>query len=327
MRIKVTTLSPIHIGDGNSYVENFNFVRDGDDIYIFDEFKVLEYFISKKFLIPQSNIERFFSNQKNNIIKNELYKRKIKSFFKKNEILTNISSQNNPIIPGSSIKGAIETAVFSLLAENSERVEIIKNALQDRQINKNRFNQRKPHTIDSDFKKIFTYLKVSDSFEALQTQIYKTINIKKDKSNQGSRENKLNKIANYVESIIPNQTFEITIKDESDKEYRNKLFSNLVKICNGYYLPKINQDIKYYFYKKGTIKLKQLGEKRFLLNIGRFGGAEKKTIDSFRYIKSSHCNDKTKTSAITFALEKNGNPPYFENELLPFGWVVCEILD
>jgi len=327
MRIKVTTLSPIHIGDGNSYVENFNFVRDGDDIYIFDEFKVLEYFISKKFLIPQSNIERFFSNQKNNIIKNELYKRKIKSFFKKNEILTNISSQNNPIIPGSSIKGAIETAVFSLLAENSERVEIIKNALQDRQINKNRFNQRKPHTIDSDFKKIFTYLKVSDSFEALQTQIYKTINIKKDKSNQGSRENKLNKIANYVESIIPNQTFEITIKDESDKEYRNKLFSNLVKICNGYYLPKINQDIKYYFYKKNFIKLSRLGEKRFLLNLGRFGGAEKKTIDSFRYIKNSHCDDKTKTSAVTFALEKNGTSPYFENELLPFGWVVCEILD
>jgi len=246
-------------------------------------------------------------------------------------LLEQVSTSNKTIITGSSIKGAIETAIFSLLAENSRRVENIKNAIQNRQIDKNIFfNDEKPwitpHTIDRDFKKIFTYLKVSDSFEKLQTQVYKTINIKKEQEHQKFREDTVNKIANYVEAIVPNQTFEITIKDESDREYANKIFSNLAKICNGYYLSKINQDIKYYFYKKGVIKLKQLEENKFILNIGRFGGAEKKTIDKFRYIRNSKAIDKTKTSAVTFALEKNGTPPYFENELLPFGWVLCEVI-
>jgi len=335
MKIKLTTLSPIHIGDGNSYIENFNFVRDGDDIYIFDELKVLDYFISKNFLVPQNNLEQFFNNQKKHIIDNTLYKRKIKSFFRKNkEILTTISSQNVPIIPGSSIKGAIETAIFSLLVDGNNRVDSIRNVLNFK-IDKGVFyNSQKsrltPHTLK--FKEIFTYLKVSDSIfkKEVNTQIFKTINMKKDKKKQVQRGHKVEKIANYVEAILPKEEFEIYIKDESDKRYNRKIFSNLSRICNAYYIPKINDDIKYYFYKKGSIDtslLKGLGEKKFILNIGRFSGAEKKTIDDYRLISNSHCNDKNKTSAITFALEKNGTPPFFENELVPFGWVVCEIIE
>ena len=323
MRIKVTTLSPIHIGDGNFYNENFNFVRDKDYFYIFDEFKVMDFFISKNFIIPQK-IENLISKQIKKIINDKIYKRKIKSFFRKSEILSNISSQNNPIIPGSNIKGAIETAIFSLLVDNNERVEKIRDVLNF-DINENTFfNPQRPyltpHTIN--FKELFTYLKVSDSIEKLDTQIYKTINIKKNKEYQKLRDKKVERIANYVESIMPNQSFEITIKDESDKKYEDKIFSNIGRICNSYYIPKINEDIKYYFYKKGSINtslLKGLGEKKFILNIGRFGGAEKKTINEYRYIKNSHCDDKTKTSAVTFALEQNGTPPDFENELVPFG--------
>ncbi len=331
MRIKVTALSPIHIGDGNFYNENFNFVRDDDYIYIFDEFKVMDFFISKKFLMPVK-IENLISKQVKTIIDNKLYKRRIKSFFRKNEILSNISSQNNPILPGSSIKGAIETAIFSLLVEGNARVGKIRNVLPNDIINKNIFlNPHKPwltpHTIK--FKEIFTYLKVSDSMEKLNTQIYKTINIKKNKEHQKLREKKVERIANYVETIMPHQSFEITIKDESDKEYEDKIFSNIGRICNGYYISKINEDIQYYFYKRGFINtshLSNLSNKKFILNIGRFSGAEKKTIDGYRYIQNSHCDDKTKTSAVTFALEKEGTSPYFENELIPFGWIVCEII-
>jgi len=331
MKIKITTLSPIHIGSGEEYDKNFNFIVDGDYIYLLDEFQVVEFFISQNMIVPENlnYLKTFIEKNKDKLIKNKIYKRKIKSYWQNmNTILENLSTQNKAIISGSSIKGAIETAIFSLLVDDNERVENIKNHLENQNFPENRFSERNraKHTIDKDFKKIFTYLKISDSIDELQTQIYKTINIKKDKSHQGNRGGKVEQIANYVESIQPKQEFIITIKDESDKEFENKIFENdLSKICNGYYLPKLNKQLKYYFYKKGSIGLSQLNG-RFLLNLGRFGGAESKTIDEYRYIRNSHDDDKNKTSAITFALEKNGTPPFFENELVPFGWVLCEII-
>ena len=330
MQVKIKILSPIHIGSGVEYDKNFNFIVDDEDVYLLDEFDVVEFFVSKNMIVPDNLVylKNFIEKHKKELIENKVYKRKIKSYWQNmNTLLENVSTQNNPIISGSSIKGAIETAIFSLLVNDNERVENIKNHLNNRRFDERRFNDRKrPHTIDEDFKKIFTYLKVSDSIENLQTQMYKTINIKKDKSHQGNREKKVEKIANYVESIKPNQEVIITMKDETDKLFREKIFQNdLAKICNAYYLSKLNTQLKYYFYKKGSIGLKTLDGK-FLLNIGRFGGAENKTIDKLRYIRNSHCDNKNNTSAITFALEKNGTSPYFENELLPFGWVLCEII-
>jgi len=71
----------------------------------------------------------------------------------------------------------------------------------------------------------------------------------------------------------------------------------------------------------------QLKEKKFLLNVGRFGGAVKKSMDNRRKIKNSHCNDKRYVTAKTFALEKEcKDNTYYENCLIPFGWILCEII-
>jgi len=94
-------------------------------------------------------------------------------------LLEHISTQNKPIVTGSSIKGAIETAIFNLLVEGNDRVKDIKDSLTNFKFNQDRFE--KNHTTDKDFINIFRNLKISDSTEDLETKIYKSLNMKKDK--------------------------------------------------------------------------------------------------------------------------------------------------
>jgi len=45
MKIKITTLTPIHISSGNEYENNFNMLSANDKVYIYDEFKIAQFFI------------------------------------------------------------------------------------------------------------------------------------------------------------------------------------------------------------------------------------------------------------------------------------------
>ena len=64
-RYKITTLSPLHIGSGEEYELNFNLLYKDGFIYIYDEFKLVEFFILKNIEIPtkiealKENILRF----------------------------------------------------------------------------------------------------------------------------------------------------------------------------------------------------------------------------------------------------------------------------
>ena len=335
MKIRITTLSPIHISSGREFDENFNFFVENGKVYILDEFKLVEFFISQKILIPDNlnMLKNLINNKKQLLISNKVYEREFDTEmlkFGNKPLIEHITTQNTPIIPGSSIKGAIETAVLDLLVKNDERVQDIKERLNIN-ISKKIFEGKRGHTTNQNFIKLFKTLKVSDtSLQDVKTKVYKTINMKKDKSHQETRTQKVERIANFVEAITPNQTFEIELKDE------NGYFHNLVKICKGFYAPHFNQELKFYFKKPypkeiqlHISKLKKSAvnsDKTFILNVGRFGGALKKTISRYRYIKNSHSDDKKDTTAITFALEKNGKPPFFENDLQPFGWLLCEII-
>ncbi|GAB6044541.1 hypothetical protein JCM11957_01390 [Caminibacter profundus] len=335
-KCKITTLSPIHISSGREFELYFNMLRDENFVYLYDEFEIAKFFISKNIEIPSNfnELKKLIERFQKEIINANIHFRKIENNLKITKpLLEQISTASKPIIPGSSIKGAIESAIFDLLVNNSQRVIDIKNVLEKKIFEKDRFSDfrgKAKHTFDKDFKKIFTFLKFSDSYELLKTKIYKTINIKKDKNKQKYREDRVKQISNLVEAISPNQTFFIDFRDISINYFDKNIFHNIGSICNEYYIPKINQDIKFYFYKKGSINtsnLKDLNNNKFILNVGRFGGAEKKSIEKFRYIKRSKAENKTTTSAVTFALEQNVTPPYFENELIPFGWLLCEIIE
>lgn len=124
-RVKVTTLRSVHIGNGNFLQNNSDFVIDNDNIYIIDPKKVLDiigierldYWVSA--IERQENIMEFLRRIGRNCSPNEYSSR----------IIDNYSTINNdktlkecihdgrgyPYIPGSSIKGAIRTALLSAI--------------------------------------------------------------------------------------------------------------------------------------------------------------------------------------------------------------------
>lgn len=333
-RYKITTLSPIHISSGEEYENNFNMLSSNGFVYIYDEFKIAQFFIDKNIEIPtnldtlKQRIEKF----KDEIIASNVHIRKIESEFKQIDkpLLENISTAGKPIITGSSLKGSLRTAILDSITNNTDEWSNIVQNFRNHNFDEKRFKAK----FDNDFANIFKYLKVSDSLNDLNTRIYKTINMKKDKDHQGSRERKVKSLVNLVECIKPNQTFEIEITDSSSLiNYENEIFSNLGNDCNKFYIPWYKDELKNYFKaptkaSKTTFeKLEKLNNDCFIVNIGRFGGAERKSINNLRDIKNSKADDKSTTSARTYALEKTANDEvYYRKELSPFGWLLCEII-
>lgn len=327
-RYKITTLSPLHIGSGEEYELNFNLLYKDGFIYIYDEFKLVEFFILKNIEIPtkiealKENILRF----KDEIIASNLHKRKIFSSFTQisKPVLEQVSTQNNPIITGSSIKGAIKTAYIYRMVQNDE----FKKEQDDFKIKNKLINEKKDliKRIDGKItnitKTIFRNLKISDSFTPLSTQIFKSINIKKEKSHQSKRGEKVNQIANFTESIKVGESTEITIN------ISDKYFDDLKTVCNEYYQLAFNKEFDNYFLNKLKFPKINLKPNQFLLNIGRFSGAELKSIEEIRRLSRTGADVDWETSARTYALEKNiQDNTYFENSLLPFGWLLCELVD
>ncbi len=330
-KYKLTTLSPIHISSGNEFELNFNALYKDGYIYLYDEFNIVDFFIANNIIVPQNlnNLKNIIERNRTKIIESNLHIRKIESSFSNfnKPIFEQLNTSYNPIISGSSIKGSIRTAILECLYNDDTVCNGIKDIMKNKNLSKDRLLDKKGRIpFDSDFANIFRYLKINDSFSTLETKNYKTINVKKDKSHQQAREYRTEEISNYIEAIKPNQTFEIEITDISDKQ----IFKNIGIICNKFYIPFFGKDEQIYASKKGYLrdKVKKLSSDIFLINIGRFSGAEQKSLNNIREIKGVKEFDKSKTIARTFALEQSiKDKIYFENELLPFGWILCEKLD
>jgi CRISPR-associated protein Csm5 len=317
-KYKVTVLSPIHIGNGNEYSIGYNLISKDKYVYIYDEFKLGEFFLKNNLGMPTSESEMSakLNAYADKIIATNTHIRAIENDFNINKaLLACISSQQSPIIPGSSIKGSIRTAMLEQM-------------VQDDKIGKGRFVNEKNHyieTFDKHLVGIFRQLKISDSLGYLQTKVYKTINIKKEHPCQQNRTNRVKELANFVEAIKPKQTFEIFITNQG--------FNDLSKICNNYYFKAYNKEIKLYFKKMSIIFDENVRERfktgcAFLLNVGKFSGAEIKSISKFRDIKNSKADDKSTTTTRTFALETGAkDETFFEHELLPLGWLLCEVVE
>ncbi|MEA3494437.1 MAG: type III-A CRISPR-associated RAMP protein Csm5 [Bacteroidota bacterium] len=138
-KVKIKTLTPVHIGSGVDLQSNIEYLFINDKIGVIDDKKVLQ-------VIGEENINRWVSiiNSKDNLLD---YLRKRKNDIKlsdvalremdvyasdigKNKTLKEQlhSAKGFPMIPGSSIKGAIRTTVISYLIEKeTDRVKNIIN--------------------------------------------------------------------------------------------------------------------------------------------------------------------------------------------------------
>ena len=369
MTLKLTVLTPVHIGTGEHY-EPINFVIDNGYLYEFDEvefYKKLDSRQKQEFLKAVENrsdeslfqIHRIIKNNKKAAIDSAYHKVQVSKGIEKayenkigravqieggrkkpktkvfNQFLIErtirLPNSYKVYIPGSSIKGAISTA------------------LQEMIFKKNRGLYNRLFVNSNPSENFMKELSVSDT---IPIKTYSVIGYALNKErfeddNLGPK--------NLIEVIFSNEkqnsVFEsnLTLKDEYCEVPYQINIEKIKKACNEHYYPIFEQIMSGYAYFKGRTvddftneyfsgmfyeKYKdfKLKENQFLTRIGKYSQARAVTIDGCRNIrvKISGGGPKRKpnrwenldqeTTSWLFGFNENSN-----NNLLPFGWVLCEI--
>jgi len=336
-------MSPIYVGYSDVY-EPFNFVVDPDSshMYYIDIEKFLLYLTDKDrqtiFEISKDtssySLVKFyrFMNSKLDYVKShpKIILRKIKicsGFYNHYKKILNLSPSdtkqinqflitmlsynvnlNQPIIPGSSIKGSIRTAILNYYSNQVPR-----------NIDDDRFLQKKILGYKYVNEDPLKYLKVSEFLpKKVNTKIVYAVNLKKDGSNTSTP-------YQISEVIETGSEFEGTISVINVNNIAKKFSHGIVeKALRDFYTSILQEEEK--IYNKLSTKI-PVCYRGIPLKIGRHSGAEAMTVEGFRKIrikkgrKASYIANKTTT--MWFASEKRKN--FLLNSLEPFAW--AEIWD
>ena len=229
----VQTLTPVHVGSGKSYKHKIEFFSEGDYIYIIDPEKILckigtngidEWVKAINYNVP---VKDFLKNRHLTYKPEDISLRKCVLFNpikKDKELHEQIYNPvfNCPYIPGSSIKGAIKTAMLDIITNNNKLIEKEKIKLSDI-YKEERKNERKEFKWDDDNTdrilfgddanhKSTRFIKTGDAyFKNTKTKVYFTQALNADRNGW-----KLNgNISNLYEAIPEEATaaFEMKLDD------------------------------------------------------------------------------------------------------------------
>lgn len=292
-KMSLTALSPVFIGSGEELNKSM-YVYNNKEIMIIDERKLIKELLSKKGLYENFlnecssgdlNLTDFLKKNLYGYEDIDIYKYKINSYsdIKTGGKLNNInafikSSNGKPYIPGSSIKGAIRTAIIANEIYHNKEIYIkfFENKNYSRNFN-NKFSKtpidnlkklennilknifykynnifNKNYKVEVSPNILFKFLYVSDSNEISLDNLF--IGKQHDFSTKG---NKLNELPIFMEFIKPETEFNFTISiDKSVIDYFDikNIFQNLKNYALQYtysieeiniLFSKNNQDIKY----------------------------------------------------------------------------------
>ena len=230
--LKCKTLTPVHIGSGKEIDPLEYVIDDKKKLYIInlddvlnvasdnDKNKIITYSEKKeignlRYLIKKTAIENIdkiekirvvdVSDEFYNIYKEEIEKSLINNTL---SIKLNMASNNKPIIPGSSIKGAIRTFVlagrFNYIDDKTKKELINNDLIESKLLNATRYDNN--HKEKKDIPKDpFKALKISDvELPANSTKIYEVRNKNSSGQSKGG-------IPIYIEAIKPDIEFNIEI--------------------------------------------------------------------------------------------------------------------
>ncbi len=367
-RLKLTALTPIHIGTGESY-DPTNFIVDEGYLYEFDEvkfFKLLpqkdkEIFIKAtekssydslfeihKFVKTHKEIAKKAYTHKVQVskgIQND-YERKIGKVVQieggrkinKRRVFNNfeiektarLANDKKVYIPGSSLKGAISTAYQEYIFK------------KDRKLWQRLFEARNPS------QNLFKELSIADT-KPVKTYSIIGYAVNKERFEEDDQGPNI-KLETIYSSEKQQSIFEtaLDIKKFIDLDLEVDI-KDIQKACNEHYLPIFEQQFKAYAIFKGQkvddftneyfsdsfyekYKNFKLKENQFLIRVGKYSQARAVTIDGMRKIrvKLSGGGPKRKpnkwetldqeTTTWMFGFNERSN-----NNLMPFGWMVCEI--
>ncbi len=236
---------------------------------------------------------------------------------------------NLPVIPGSSIKGAIRTAVLNLRQKNHpvarQRYEDM-NAFQANKANRTLQKQVLGGSFDTD---PFRLVKVSDFVPAggFKRRVIYAANLKKRPSERDSQGP-----PQILEVIEPGAVFLGTITIQQPDNHRSHIKNPLT-------WQEIQQALQQFYGSENRRENRelsgingqpvQLDSQGLPLRIGRHSGAECVTVAGHRSIKVSPPGKKPfrfKDHATTLWLAAESRKPGSGTHLRPFGWAVFHTL-
>ena len=340
LKLSCTMLSPVHVGTGEEIAAYDYFIQSGILIKVninkiinslvddeLTEFNKLNdhgnYLGIRKFLTQKSQDRNWLANVTDFTIPvskevEDKYTENIDN--PENQLLINLNERtpviNNPILPGSSIKGAIRTAVLSQLGLHHEKVPYKSQEAEAKILNTykiNRKNNRPYIDVGSD---PFKYLKISDvQFPTGVTYICSVKNVAKD-TNDNIKINEMQMIHEVFNSFVKGKE----INFESIINLGKMRVGNLIidkdfisKACKQFYNDKLRNSEFNYFQgtdiESNVIKIMQQinSNDEFLIRVGRFSGKESITLDKHR----------------KGALPKTRN---LAEGKYPMGWIKCKVI-
>ena len=358
-KIKITTLTPVHIGTGEDFYPT-NYIINNNSLYYIDNNIDITEFVSYKDIegIINKNLvdERFLSeyikflNKNNAEIKkhskysvpivnamNTEYNDKMIKNFKFNNKFDISKTIINPctyesIIPGSSIKGAIRTAIIESLFPANPTIPLSTNKHIDNLL-------LEPYLINDNTTmiSIMNRIKTEDVVVggSESRKVYYGVNCKKNPENVNNPNikaiNKQRKVFDQrVESITNGISGEFNINLINNNKSKLNSINQLSVMCNNKYLNQFYNDLNNLFDNKiinnniynnifNTLEdVDTYQENKFILRLGKFSGAEAMTLPCREIGK----NKSSTSSTYTLASEENVR----NEEMLPFGWVLCEII-
>lgn len=363
----ISTLSPVHIGCGEDY-EPTNYVIEGDQLHAFDPAQLLAELDSgerDKLLRalgdrqPVLAVQRFFYRHRERALKIARYRTPIvkaaadfyqqrigkvaqqeaghRQVINKLEIARTAFDANSqlPVLPGSSLKGAIRTAILEQLRKNRHQARFPVANPADRREASHIASEMEKTLLEGSFASDpFRLVKFSDAH--FQPGRYKAKNgagleIERERQPriilfQAKRKKKPNQFAaqgaieTLVECVPAGQpsafrctlTIERKARQGSSTPSQQFDYPSIARACNAFYLPIFNDEMalleanRYVsptWAANARARLAATGpwgraiaeNRGFLLRVGRHSGAESVTIDAPRRIKIMHRRNEPPT--------------------------------
>ena len=384
-QLKITTLSPVHIGSNETY-EPTNYVIDGETLYEFNAQQAIDALTEKerenllRIVNGKSDesmlksVQSFFYRHKDALMAmsthflpagkgiTDLYQSRIgktaqhetggRQVINKLEIERTAYNpmDRRPIFPGSSMKGAIRTALLDMLNQGRSLPHNLRN---DRQANRKLQEQLLQGKFDTDPLRLLSIgdARWNSMDDLTGSEIRFAVNRRKKISEKDGRlvqsmaEQK--GLYQLLECVMPMRcrALETTLNlhhPETVVKQKDKLpafqwsVQDIAEACNAFYRPLFEKELQLidslgYADPSWVSEVENLLQqvdrnKCFLLRLGRHSGAESITLNGVRSIKIMKGRGEKpawEPSAKTIWLAAPDTKS--SSSMMPFGWVLVEI--
>lgn len=339
-KLRCDILSPLHIGSAGE-IDPLSYIIDEDRLYgiSFDKFvyamsdetrTLFEGLIDKGDLVEiRKFVAENINKERNTIFTIEvspkvatLYKAKIDDI--ENQLLIHpfirTEGDSTPLVPGSSMKGALRTALISELAKNS--------------------NLQRPRNTREEYGFESTVLGYKDGkddpFRALRVRdkiLQKDETLVREVKNVSRKKGSLQ--ANNIQIICEVTHAHVTgkvVSFETEMSFDDKLYSTkflsrtfsmeqVIKACKNFYRDKMEYEHKKFYKGSEVEKISaqlldtSYDDKAFLLRLGRFSGVESVTLDNYR-------NPRPPGNKAVWGTSRN-----LAEGLYPMGWLKVTVTE